>query len=159
MTKFYTKADDGQYTEATKEQLEETWRERSDNIVSEKLARRKDKYMAEVRAEAEPKIREELTKELTEQIGKEKSEEFQGKLDELQHKLTESETKLRRKTIAAEYGFKTEVEEFLGNGSDEEMRAKADKLKDGFAASGKPSGVSKQTTNPSDSHSFITLTK
>ena len=58
--------------------------------------------------------------------------EYKEKLEASESKARQLDVKLRRKTIAAEYGFKPEAEEFLGEGSDEDMRAKADTLKTSF---------------------------
>ena len=48
-------------------------------------------------------------------------------------RISELENKLLRRDILSEYGLKPDAEEFLGDGTAEEMRARADKLKGGFA--------------------------
>lgn len=129
---FYTKDDSGEYTEATDGQIEELFRSRSDKIVAKKLAAAREKAMEELRPELEEQIRKDFIPKLEEEAQKKATEEWQGKLDEANKRADGLDVALRRKTIAAEYGFKPEAEQFLGDGSDDDMRAKADALKSSF---------------------------
>lgn len=132
MVDFYVKNEAGEVVKASDQQIEELFKEKSEKIVAKKLSSERERYRA--------KIDEELRKEVTDQIKadtrKELETEFEAKyqsqLTEAESKSKELDAKLRRKTIAAEYGFKPEAEDFLGNGTDDEMRAKADILKNSF---------------------------
>lgn len=128
MTTFYKKTDDGEFVEADKD-VDELFREKSFGIVAEKLKKEKEKFRAEiadeVRASALDTIKGEAKQEL--------EAEYKEKFDALEAKNKSLDVALRRKTIAAEYGFKPETEQFLGEGSDDDMRAKADTLKTSFA--------------------------
>lgn len=129
---FYTKDDSGEYAEATDSQIEELFQSRSDKIVAKKLAIAREKELERIRPELEEKIRKDFTPKLEEEIRTKTAEEFQSKLDEANNRANDLDVALRRKTIAAEYGFKPEAEQFLGTGSDDDMRAKADTLKASF---------------------------
>lgn len=130
--KFYKEDSNGEFIEATKNDLDGYFKEESSRIVSSRLASMKEKYMAEAKAEADTKIREDLKKEITPEIEKTMSDKFKGQIADLEKSLSDANATIKRKTIAAEYGFKSDMEEFLGSGTDDEMRARADKLKDGF---------------------------
>lgn len=131
---FYTKDDNGEYVEATDGQVEELFRERSDRIVAKKLANAREKEAERLRPEIEEQIRKEFVPKLEAEALAKAEDRFKTQLNEAENRANELDVALRRKTIAAEYGFKPETEQFLGNGTDEEMRAKADTLKNSFAS-------------------------
>ena len=129
---FYTKDDSGEYSEATDSQIEELFQSRSDKIVAKKLAIAREKELERIRPELEEQIRKDFTPKLEEEVKAKLTDEWQGKLNEAEKRANTLDVALRRKTIAAEYGFKPEAEQFLGEGTDDEMRAKADTLKSSF---------------------------
>ena len=131
---FYIKNESGEFTAASESQIEDAFRERSDAIVSKRLASIKDKELEKARPEFEKKVREEVTAGIEKTLREQIEGEYKGKLEEADKAIAEKDILLRRKTIAAEYGFKPDAEEFLGNGTDDEMRAKADTLKNTFGA-------------------------
>lgn len=131
---FYTKDESGEYVEATDSQVEELFQARSEKIIAKKLAIARERQKEEIRPEIEEQIRKEFAPKL-EAEAKEKAEGiFKTRLDEANARAEKLDVALRRKTIAAEYGFKPETEQFLGDGSEEDMRAKADTLKNSFGA-------------------------
>lgn len=153
---FYVKNESGEFTEATEEQISELFKEKSDKIVSAKLKSRQEKLRGEIEAELRSQLSETIKGELSETIKaearKEVESEYQQKLSDSESKAKELDIKLRRKTIAAEYGFKMDAEQFLGDGTDEEMRAKADVLKDSFGSGNNAGvGLDKKTSEPQDS--------
>jgi len=151
---FYTKNDAGEVIEATPAQIEELFKEKSDKIVAKKLAIAKEKELEKIR----PELEEQIRKETTDKIRAEVEAETKTKLDEATKGWKDAEMRIRRKTIAAEYGFKPDVEEFLGNGTDEEMRAKADALKSNFGSQTTSTTFpEKKTTNPPEGSGFVKL--
>ena len=144
MAEFYIKNEAGEFIEAD-DKVDERFREKSDKIVSERLNKLREKEISKVRDEVEKEVREKTTETIKTEVRGEVEKEFQAKLDEAQAKNKELETKFRRKSIAAEYGFKPETEEFLGNGTEDEMRKKADTLKNSFASDGKFNAPDKET--------------
>lgn len=128
MTTFYKQNDEGEYVEADKD-VDELFRQKSGDIVSSKLAKAKEK----LREEIEEDVRKSAIETIKGEAKQELEVEYKEKLDSLEAKNKSLDVALRRKTIAAEYGFKPETEQFLGDGSDEDMRAKADTLKTSFA--------------------------
>ena len=145
---FYTKDDSGEYTEATDSQIEELFQARSEKIIAKKLAIAREKELERIRPELEEQIRKDYYPKLEEEAKEKAKEEFEPKLHEAENRANELDVALRRKTIAAEYGFKPEAEQFLGNGTDDEMRSKADTLKNSFATQGMPNAPEKQSTEP-----------
>ena len=145
---FYTKDDSGEYTEATDSQIEELFQARSEKIIAKKLAIAREKELERIRPELEEQIRKDYYPKLEEEAKEKAKEEFEPKLHEAENRANELDVALRRKTIAAEYGFKPEAEQFLGNGTDDEMRSKADTLKNSFATQGMPNVPEKQSTEP-----------
>lgn len=131
---FFTKNTAGEFVAATDSQIEELFRERSDRIVSKKLAAAKDKELERLRPEIESRITKETTERLEKEINERIAGEYKTKFEQLETEKKDLDIKLRRKTIAAANGFKPELEEFLGQGTDEEMQAKADILKKNSAA-------------------------
>lgn len=129
MTTFYKQNDEGEYVEADKD-VDELFRQKSGDIVSSKLAKAKEK----LREEIEEDVRKSAIETIKGEAKQELEVEYKEKLDSLEAKNKSLDVALRRKTIAAEYGFKPETEQFLGDGSDEDMRAKADTLKTSFAS-------------------------
>lgn len=83
-----------------------------------------------------------MTKTITEKL----DGDYKTKLEEANKKSASLETTIRQKTIAAEYGFKSDLESFLGDGDEESMRAKADVLKN-TAAVVTTTPPTKQTTS------------
>ncbi len=118
---FYTKGEDGEFAEVTQEQLENEFKPRYERF--------KKTETPKIRSELEESVRNELTPKLTEELRTTIESEFKPKLDEAESKLQKLDIQVRQKTIAAEYGFKKELESFLGDGTDDDMRAKADILK------------------------------
>lgn len=157
---FYIKNDSGEYTEANDQQIESLFEERSAKIVSKKLAIAKEKELERIRPELEDRIRDELSDRLRTELKEEISGEYQTKLDDLAKAKNELDVKLRAKTIAAEYGFEAKMEEFLGTGSDDEMRAKADILKTGLKTAKAPEGAypGKESVAPPSESGFVRLT-
>jgi len=158
---FYVKNDSGEYAKATEAQIDELFKEKSDRIVAAKLKSRREKIREEVEAELRKEITEAVKAETGDTIKaearKEVEAEYQDKLSKSESKAKELDIKLRRKIIAAEYGFKADAEKFLGDGDDEAMRANADALKTSFLSnesSGKK--VEKQTSEPTET-GYVTL--
>lgn len=149
---FYTKDEAGNFSEATSEQVEDLFRERSEKIIAKKLSSAREKEIVKLRSELEPEITKQISEKIKTETTVELEKKFQEKIDALTKGKAEVETKLRRKTIAAEYGFKTDAEEFLGDGTEEEMRAKADTLKNSFGSTD-PSFPDKKNGEPT-SESF-----
>lgn len=139
--KFYTKQDDGEYAEATEQDLSK--------VIGPRLRRYEETELKKLRGELEEsthkELTEKLTAELTESLTEKIKSEYQPKLDEVEQKLKQADITLRQKTIAAEYGFKPDLESFLGDGDDEAMRAKADILKENSAKIVAPSKETKET--------------
>lgn len=142
MATFYKQNDEGEYIEADKD-VDELFRQKSSEIVSFKLAKAKEK----LRSEIEEEVRESALETIKGEARKELEDEYKAKLEASESKVKEYGIQLRRKTIAAEYGFKPEAEQFLGDGDEEDMRAKADTLKSSFSVNGKNEGIEK-TTEP-----------
>lgn len=127
MATFYKKTDDGEYVEADND-VDELFRQKSSDIVSAKLSKAKEKLKGEIEDEVRNTALETIKSEVRQEI----EAEYKPKLEESETKARQLDVQLRRKTIAAEYGFKPETEQFLGDGSEEDMRAKADTLKESF---------------------------
>ena len=132
MATFYKQNDGGEYVEADSD-VDELFRQKSDEIVRAKLSKSREKYEAGIREEIEADVRKNVTETIKTEVRAEVESEYKEKLDASESKANQLDIALRRKTIAAEYGFKPEAEEFLGTGNDEEMRAKADTLKNSFS--------------------------
>lgn len=130
---LYTKNSTGEFELATEAELSEAFKEKSHAIVARRIEEIRESEVSKALEKAKPELEKNLREELTAKIKSEVEEEFKPKLDEAEKAKGELEVALRRKTVAAEYGFKPEAEEFLGNGSEEEMRAKADALKKNFS--------------------------
>ena len=140
MTTFYKQNENGEYVEADQD-VESLFHERSDKIVSHKIKTAKEK----LRAEIEDEVRKDALETIKGEVTAELETGYKEKLEASESRARQLDIKLRRKTIAAEYGFKPEAEEFLGDGSDDEMRAKADTLKTSFTPE-KQMSVEKTTT-------------
>lgn len=145
---LYTKNDSGEFHLATEEQLSEAFKEKSDPIVARRIAAIRDKELEAARPEFEKKVRAELETKLKAEAEATVKSEYEGKLAEANKAKEEAELGLRRKTIAAEYGFKAEAEKFLGNGTEEEMRANADALKANFGTNTGPAEPEKTSATP-----------
>lgn len=148
MAEFYIKNEAGEFVEAD-DKVEEKFREKSDRIVSERLNKVREKETARIREEIEKDVREKTTETIKTELRGEIEGEYKTKLDESEKKVKELDVQLRRKSIAAEYGFKPEAEKYLGSGTDEEMRKEADNLKESFKSDGKFSAPDKKTTEAS----------
>lgn len=131
MATFYKQNDAGEYVDADSD-VDDLFRQKSSDIVSSKLAKAKEK----IRAEIEDEVRNSALETIKGEAKQELEEEYKSKLEASESKARQLDVALRRKTIAAEYGFKPETEQFLGEGSDEDMRAKADTLKASFSSNG-----------------------
>ena len=158
MTKFYKKNEDGEFVEADKD-VDDLFRERSGSIVSERLSSMKEKIAPQVRAEIEADVRKESTEKIRGEVKTELESEYKTRLEESEAKARDLDIRLRRKTVAAEFGFKPEVEKFLGDGSEEDMRKEADALKSSFATSPAPTFPEKETSEPKAGSGFVTLVK
>ena len=140
MATFYKKNDEGEFVEADND-VDELFQQKSDKIVSHKIRNAKEKLREEIEAE----VRNSATDTIKSEVRTELETEYKEKLELSESKAKQLDIKLRRKTIAAEYGFKPETEEFLGDGSDDDMRAKADTLKSSFSDKG-AHGIEKSQT-------------
>lgn len=132
MPEFYIKNEAGEFVEASKE-VDEEFHRRSHQIVSNRINEIREKALEEARPEIEERVRKETVEKIREEVKTAFKGEYDGKLAEAENRVKELDAALRRKTIAAEYGFKPEAEQFLGDGTDDDMRAKADTLKSSFA--------------------------
>ena len=130
MTTFYKQTDDGKYVEADND-VDELFRQKSSDIVSAKLAKAKEKLREEMAEEVRKSSYESIRSEAKQEL----EDEYKKKLEESESKAKQLDIQLRRKTIAAEYGFKPDTEQFLGDGDEDDMRAKADVLKASFSSS------------------------
>lgn len=146
MATYYKKNEAGEFIEAD-DAVENDFRQRSDKIIREKLEKAREKYKEEIRTEIDAEVRTNTADTIKSEIRNEIEDEYKSKLDEFTEKNQQLDIALRRKTIAAEYGFKPETEEFLGNGTEDEMRAKADVLKSNFGTANAMPVVEK-TTEP-----------
>ncbi len=140
MATFYKQTDDGEYVEADKD-VDDLFREKSGKIVSARLNTEKEK----IRSEIEEEMRKTALETIKSEAKQELEAEYKTKLEKSESKAKQLDIQLRRKTIAAEYGFKPEAEQFLGDGSEDEMRAKADTLKTSFGGGEKMQGMEKQS--------------
>lgn len=131
MATFYKQNDAGEYIEADQD-VDDLFRQKSGEIVSAKMAKAKEK----LREEIEDEVRSNALETIKSEAKAELEAEYKEKLESSESKAKQLDIALRRKTIAAEYGFKPETEQFLGDGSDDDMRAKADTLKSSFASNG-----------------------
>lgn len=134
MATFYKLNDAGEYTEADNE-VEDLFRSRSDEIIRKKLEKARERETEKIRAEIEDEVRSNSLETIKAELRGEIESEYKPKLEASESKAHELDIALRRKTIAAEYGFKPDTEQFLGDGSDDDMRAKADALKASFGGS------------------------
>ena len=158
MANFYKKNENGYFVEADKD-VDELFRERSGAIVSERLSSMKEKLVPQVREEIEADVRKTMTEKIRGEMKDELEGAYKAKLDESEAKAKELDIRLRRKTIATEFGFKPEAEKYLGNGSDEEMRKEADALKASFSTTTTTSNLDKETSEPTAGKGFVTLVK
>lgn len=131
MATFYKQNDAGEYIEADQD-VDDLFRQKSGEIVSAKMAKAKEK----LREEIEDEVRSNALETIKSEAKAELETEYKEKLESSESKVRQLDIALRRKTIAAEYGFKPETEQFLGDGNEDDMRAKADTLKNSFASSG-----------------------
>lgn len=144
MTTFYRKTDEGEYVEADKD-VDELFRQKSSEIVSGKLAKAREKETAKIREEIEDEVRNSALETIKSEVRAEIENEYKPKLEESESRVRQLDIQLRRKTIAAEYGFKPETEQFLGDGNEDDMRAKADTLKTSFALGSNSISMEKQS--------------
>lgn len=140
MATFYKLSEDGNYVEADKD-VDELFRQKSGDIVSAKLTKAKEKMREEMAEEVRANALETIKSEAKQEL----ETEYKSKLEESESKVRQLDIQLRRKTIAAEYGFKPETEQFLGDGSDDDMRAKADTLKTSFSINNAQVSMEKQS--------------
>ena len=150
---FYIK-DGEDFKEATDDQVLSRFKERIDRIKSSTAKEVEAELDKKLRAELTPKLTEDLTKSLTTSITEKLESDYKSKLDEAEKKANDSEIKVRQKTITAEYGFKSDMESFLGTGTEEEMRANADKLKDNMGVV-KPKPPEKETGSGAGTSGFV----
>lgn len=145
---LFVKSESGEFVEASASQLEEVFKEKSGAIVAKRLNAIRESEMEKARPEFEKKIRAELEPKLKDEAMAAAKAEFQTQLDEANKTISTKDIELRRKTIAAEYGFKSELEKYLGDGTDEEMRKEAETLKANFAAGNPGDGLQKTNGAP-----------
>lgn len=149
---LFIKNESGDFERATQAELDEAFKEKSDLIVSKRIEKIREAEVKKAIEEATPKFEAKLREELTTKIKGEVESELKPKLEEAEKARNEVEVALRRKTVAAEFGFKPETEQFLGDGSEEEMRAKAETLRDSFAGSHAPQNLpEKESSDPKSS--------
>lgn len=129
MKTYYTKGEDGEFSEATGDEL--------DKMFTHRRNRWAETESQKIRESTEASIRDELTKSISDQFEEKIKTEYQPKLDEATATVSQLQTTLRQKTIAAEYGFKPGTEKYLGNGTEDDMRKEADTLKNSFTAGAK----------------------
>lgn len=144
MAEFYIKNENGEFVEAD-DKVEERFREKSAKIVSARLNEAREKETAKIKDEVEKEVREKTTDAIRSEVRGEVEKEFQPKIDELEAKNKELGVQIRRKTIAAEFGFKPEAEKYLGEGSDDDMRKEAENLKKSFESDSDFNAPEKQT--------------
>lgn len=144
MAEFYKLNEAGDYIDADSD-VEELFKQKSEKIVASKLKGAREKEEAKIREEIEADVRKNAAEQIKAETKAELEEQFNKKLSESEKQNRELDVRLRRKTIAAEYGFDPSAEQFLGDGDDDDMRAKADTLKSAFAASGSNTALEKQT--------------
>ena len=156
MTQFYTKNEDGSFKEAD-DLVEQEFQEKSGKIVSLKLNAGREKMATSIREEISEEVRRETTDAIRREITDELSEKHQVEINAVKKENEGLAMQLRRKNIAAEYGFKADDEEFLGEGSDEDMRAKADTLKASFESSRQIPAPDKKTKDDGSTSSFVQL--
>lgn len=134
---FYTKNDAGEFIpadEAVEQYAKDYLRKKSGEIVSERLSRYKKSEGEKLRKELENNLRKEIDESVRSEVKNEIEAEYSDKLSEANSKVSELEIELRRKNIAAEYGLGQQFEQFLGDGDEDEMRGKADILKNNRTA-------------------------
>ena len=133
MATFYKQTDTGEYVEADSD-VDELFRQKSDEIIKSKLGKARERETERIREEIEADVRKSAEDTIKGEVRESLEAEWKQKLDESEAKAKQLDIALRRKTIAAEYGFKPDTEQFLGDGDDDDMRAKADVLKASFSA-------------------------
>lgn len=143
MATFYRLNDAGEYSEADND-VEDLFRSRSDEIIRKKLEKAKERETEKIRAEIEEDVRKNALETIKSELRTEIESEYKPKLEASELKAQQLDIALRRKTIAAEYGFKPDTEQFLGDGNEDDMRAKADVLKASFSGSNNTAGIEKQ---------------
>lgn len=151
---FYTKKEDGEFVEASQDQFEEFFKSRIERLRSTEREKVKTELEESVRKEVEPKLKEDLTKTLTEQL----EAQYKPKLEQTESELSKTQIQLRQKTVAAEYGFKSDLESFLGDGTEEEMRQKADVLKQNAGNVTTTQPPEKKTEESTTTQGFVTKT-
>lgn len=154
---FYVKNEAGEFVSGdaeVQEYAENYLREKSDAIVSSRISRFKKQEASKIREELTEQLRQELGKAAEEEAAAKLKADYDQKLSEAEAKTTHLETELRRKNIAAEYGLKADLEQFLGDGDEESMRGKADILK---ATAGAAKATFPEKKSTTDSSSFVTM--
>jgi hypothetical protein len=134
MATFYKLNEAGEYAEADND-VEELFRSRSDEIIRKKLDKARERETEKIRTEIEDDVRKSALETIKGELRNEIESEYRPKLEASEAKAHQLDIALRRKTIAAEYGFKPDTEQFLGDGDEDDMRAKADVLKASFSSS------------------------
>lgn len=155
---FYVKNEDGEFVEPNETQIEEFFKKKSDSIIAKKIGKKLKEEREKLRAELDEQLRQEVGESIKAEARKELETEYQTKIQEAESNAKDLDIKLRRKTIAAEYGFSPDAEQFLGDGSDEDMRTKADTLKNSFGNNGAASKPMDKKTGEPVSTGCVTLT-
>lgn len=152
---FYIKGDDDKFIEATQEQLDQPIKGRIKRAEETAVENAKEELAKTLRTE----LTAELTPKLTETLTAEIEGKYKSKVEEAEAKANKLDTIVRQKTIAAEYGFKPELESFLGEGSDDEMRKLADTLKKSTATAGdtKPNKETSDGVTPTQAKTGIVV--
>ena len=155
MATFYKQNDKGEYVEADND-VDELFRQKSDEIVRSKLGKARERETEKLREEIEADVRKNAEDAIRKEVESSIGAEYQQKLQESEKRAKELDVQLRRKSIAAEYGFKPDAEQFLGSGDDDDMRAKADALKTSFTSESKTPNLEKETSTK-NTDSFVKL--
>ena len=156
MSNFYKKNENGEFVDADAD-VDQLFREKSDSIVSARLGKVREKETARIREEITEETRKNALEEMKSEAKKELEAEYKDKLSDAEARANTLDVKLRRKTIAAEYGFKPESEDFLGEGSDDDMRAKADLLKKTFQTESSSKSIDKTVDDEDKNIGAVTL--
>lgn len=155
MATFYKQNDAGEYVEADND-VDELFRQKSDEIVRSKLGKAREREAEKLREEIEADVRKNAENSIRKEVEESLGAEYKQKLQASEDRVKELDVQLRRKSIAAEYGFKPDAEQFLGSGDDDDMRAKADALKTSFVSESKTPTIEKETSTK-NTDSFVKL--
>lgn len=126
---YYTKSEEGEFNEVKGTDF--------DQMFSDRRKRWQESESGKIREEVEASVREDLTSSVTKDVEDRLKGEYETKLNEATTTVTQLQTSIRQRDVAAEYGFKPEAAKYLGDGDEEAMRKEADSLKANFATGSK----------------------